>query len=117
MKTGESRRHDSIASHPEPERPRRPWALLSAALLLAILVVVLWTKWSESRTEARELRAELRQVYVEAESLRTQAVQAQQRVSLLEQQVRAFSAEREQILRRLEALEGQRGNQTNRSRR
>jgi septal ring factor EnvC (AmiA/AmiB activator) len=55
-------------------------------------------KWAESRTEAARLRAELKQVYTEAESLRTQSTQAQRRVSLLEQQVRALTAERERLL-------------------
>src|ERR1041384_2990435 len=73
-----------------PSERRRPWFLIAASLLLATLGVVLWSKWSETRTETSELRAEIKQVYVEAESLRTQAAQAQQRVGLLEQQVRAL---------------------------
>lgn len=84
-------------------RPARPWVLIAAALMLVVLAVVLWAKWSESRTEAQQLRAELKNVYVEAEGLRTQAAQAQQQVALLEQQVRALTAERTEILKRLEA--------------
>jgi predicted nucleic acid-binding Zn-ribbon protein len=69
--------------------------------------VAVWAKWSESRTESQQLRAELKSVYVEAETLRTQANQAQQQVALLEQQVRSLTAERTEILRRLEAAGGE----------
>ena len=86
----------------ERHRQRRPWYLIIASLMLVALVVVVWAKWSESRNEAQLLRAEVKQVYVEAETLRTQANQAQQRVALLEQQVRALLAERTEILKKLE---------------
>jgi hypothetical protein len=95
---GDDYRHD-------PPRIRRPWALIGASLLLGILVIALWVKWAESRTEAARLRGELKQVYTEAESLRTQSTQAQRRVSLLEQQVRALTAERERLLNGLAAEE------------
>jgi type VI protein secretion system component VasK len=91
------RRADDYREH-DPPQIRRPWALIGASLLLGILVIALWVKWAESRTEAARLRAELKEVYTEAESLRTQSAQAQRRVSLLEQQVRALTAERERLL-------------------
>lgn len=69
-------------------RPRRPWFLIVASLLLVVLVAVLWAKWSESRTEIDRLRAELKVVYMEAEAIRTQAALAQQRVGVLEKQLR-----------------------------
>lgn len=72
-------------------RPRRPWLLIVAALLLAVLSAVLWAKWADSRIRAERLQAELKQVYGEAEALRTQANRAQQRVSQLEQQLRELS--------------------------
>jgi len=71
---------------------RRPWALIAAALILVVLSVVLWVKWRDSRTRAEQLRAELQQVYAEAESLRTQSVRAQQRVDQLEREVKQLSA-------------------------
>jgi len=71
---------------------RRPWALIVAALLLVVLSVVLWVKWRDSRTRAEQLRAELQQVYAEAESLRTQNLRAQQRVDQLEREVKQLSA-------------------------
>jgi hypothetical protein len=75
-------------------RTRRPWALIIASLLLVVLVVVLWAKWSESRSEIERLRAELKVVYTEAEAIRTQAALAQQRVAILEKQVTALRGER-----------------------
>jgi F0F1-type ATP synthase membrane subunit b/b' len=79
-------------TRPEP-RPGRPWLLIAAALLLAVLSTILWSKWRESRTRADELQAELKQVYAEAESLRTRAAQAEQRIAELERDVRTLSAQ------------------------
>ena len=93
---------DSLGELPA-ERPRRPWLLVVASLMLVVLVAVVWGKWAESRNEADQLRAEIKQVYREAEGLRTQAVQAEQRAGLLEQQVRSLRAERTDLLQRLEA--------------
>ena len=81
---------------PELIRPRRPWALIVAALLLVVLVAALWAKWSESRADVERLRVELKTVYAETESLRTQAAQAQQRVALLEKQVQSIRNERDE---------------------
>ncbi len=69
-------------------RSRRPWLLIVAALLLAVLSAVLWAKWEESRVRAERLHAEIKQVYAETEALRTQAARAQQRVTQLERQLR-----------------------------
>ena len=80
-------RHRMVAA-----RPRTPWTLIVAALLLAVLSVVLWMKWRDSRTRADQLQAELQQVYAETESLRTQAMRAQQRVTQLERDLRLLSA-------------------------
>jgi len=80
-------RHRMIAM-----RTRRPWTLIAAALLLAVLSVVLWMKWRDSRTRSDQLQAELQQVYAEAESLRTQAIRAQQRATQLERDLRLLSA-------------------------
>jgi len=69
-------------------RSRRPWLLIVAALLLAVLSTVLWAKWEESRVRAERLQAEIKQVYSEAEGLRTEAARLQQRVVQLERQLR-----------------------------
>src|SRR5262252_1854667 len=73
-------------------RPK-PWLLIVASLLLAVLSAVLWVKWEESRVRAERLQAEIKQVYAEAEALRTQATRAQQRVNQLERQLREASTE------------------------
>jgi hypothetical protein len=92
-----SDRIDDMDAEPrgaEVVRTRRPWALIVASLLLVALAVVLWAKWSESRSEIERLRAELKVVYSEAEAIRTQAALAQQRAAILEKQVSALRLER-----------------------
>ena len=69
-------------------RPRRPWMLIGACLLLVALTVTLWGKWVENRERADRLAAELKKVYVEAEKLRTDATVAKQRITQLERQLR-----------------------------
>ena len=77
-----------------PERLRRPWLLIAAALALAVLSTVLWVKWADSRGRVRLLEAELKQVYAEAETIRLQAARAQERLAQLEERVRLLEAER-----------------------
>ncbi len=74
-------------------RPRRPWLLISACLLLVVLSVTLWGKWVESRDRADRLSAELKKVYVEAEKLRSEGAAAKQRIAQLERQVRGRAAQ------------------------
>ena len=69
-------------------KPRRPWMLIAACLLLVGLTVTLWGKWVENRERADRLAAELKKVYVEAEKLRTEATVAKQRIAQLERQLR-----------------------------
>ncbi len=88
-------------------RPRRPWLLIIASLLLAAIAAWTGAQWKQAKDQEGKLRAELRQVYLEAEQLRAQASQSQQRVSLLEKQVMALSAEREGTTKRLEELEAE----------
>ncbi len=91
----------------EDLRPRRPWLLIVASILLAGLAAWTGVQWRQAREQDGKLRAELRQVYLEAEQLRALASQSQQRVSLLEKQVMALSAEREATTKRLEELEAE----------
>ena len=87
------RYHTRSAEPPEP-RPRRSWPLVTAALFFAALSVILAVKWSGSNARAEQLQAELRQVYAEAESLRTRATHAEQRIGELERDLKASSAHR-----------------------
>jgi type VI protein secretion system component VasK len=73
-------------------RPRRPWLLIGACLLLVALTMTLWGKWVDSRDRADRLAAELKKVYVEAEKLRTEGAAAKQRITQLERQLRGRSA-------------------------
>lgn len=75
-------------------RPRRPWTLVAAALLLALLSIILWGNWRTARNERDRLDAELKKVYAEAESLRMEAALAKQRINQLEAQLRALSGAR-----------------------
>lgn len=75
--------------------PRRPWFLIAASLALAALVVVLWFRWVETRAEATRLRAELKEVYAEAEKHRLEAAQAQQRAAVLERELQTLRTRRE----------------------
>jgi septal ring factor EnvC (AmiA/AmiB activator) len=81
----------------EERPPRRPWALIAACLLLALLVAVLWVRWSTSRGDAARLQKELTRVYKEAEDLRLQATLAHERMVKLEREVRALQNERDRL--------------------
>ena len=74
-------------------RPRRPWLLIIASLLLAAIAAWTGAQWKQAKDQDGKLRA--------------QASQSQQRVSLLEKQVMALSAEREATTKRLEELEAE----------
>ena len=78
----------------DERRPRRPWALIAACLVLVVLAAVLWVKWSAARRDAARLQKEMTRVYKEAEDLRLQAALAQERIGKLERDLRALHAER-----------------------
>jgi len=79
----------------DDRRPRRPWALIAACLVLVVLSTVLWVKWSTARRDSARLQKELTRVYKEAEDLRLQAALAHERMAKLEREIRALNAERE----------------------
>lgn|SRR5574342_651555 len=74
--------------------PRRPWALIAACMVLVVLSVVLWVKWSGAQRETAKLHGEMTRVYKEAEDLRMQAALAQERIGKLERELHALRAER-----------------------
>jgi septal ring factor EnvC (AmiA/AmiB activator) len=79
----------------DDRRPRRPWALIAACLVLVVLASVLWVKWSAARRDSARLQKELTRVYKEAEDLRLQAALAHERIGKLEREIRALNAERD----------------------
>jgi septal ring factor EnvC (AmiA/AmiB activator) len=97
-------RAETGPAEPLAPRPRRPWLLIAAALVLALLSAILWAKWTDSRARAEQLQNELKQVYAEAESLRTRAAQAEQQAEML--RTRAAQMERRiaQLERELRVL-------------
>ena len=85
----------SAAVMRDDRRPRRPWALIAACLVLVVLSTVLWVKWSAARRDGARLQKELTRVYKEAEDLRLQAALAHERMAKLEREIRALNAERD----------------------
>ena len=77
----------------EVPAPRRPWLLLILSPLLALLALWAGIQWRSGLEREDRLRAELKQVYVEAETLRLQGAQAQQKVSILQRQVAELAGE------------------------
>lgn len=101
----------------------RQWGLILVSLLLAVLAVWAGIQSVRSSVQEQRLRAELKQVYLDAESLRSVATQWQERALLLEQQVVALTTEREALAKRvreleleLAALKGRRGSRAPASR-
>ncbi len=87
--------------------PSRPWFLIFASVLLAVLAA--WTGIQYKRSAQREqrLRAELKQVYLEAENLRSVATQWRERAILIERQTSALTVERDRLTRRIRQLEAE----------
>ena len=79
----------------EAPAPRRPWLLLILSPLLALLALWAGIQWRSGLEREDRLRAELKQVYVEAETLRLRGAQAQQKVTILERQVTELAGELE----------------------
>ena len=95
MRRDRSQEDEQDARPLRDERPRRPWALIAACLVLVVLSAVLWVKWSGTRRDTAKLQKELTRVYKEAEDLRLQAALAQERIGKLEREIRALHAERD----------------------
>jgi F0F1-type ATP synthase membrane subunit b/b' len=85
-------RQETVSMEFHQARRSRPWLLIVAALLFAVLSAILWAKWRDSRDRADQLQAEIKQAYVEAEALRLKAATAEQRVVQLERELKAASS-------------------------
>jgi septal ring factor EnvC (AmiA/AmiB activator) len=84
---------------------RRPWVLIVICVVLAIVAAWTGTQWKLGVDREDRLRVELRKVYQEAEGLRTQTAQAQQKIAALEGQVASLAAEREDLNKRITEME------------
>lgn len=105
MESGRSRDHlaPEGASRRSWSLAGPAWVVAGAAAVLLLLVGFLGVQLAGSGKRVEQLRAELRSVYAEAESLRSAAAGSQQRVIVLEQQLRQLRTERETLLKRLRA--------------
>src|SRR5262245_55643554 len=84
-------RQETVPMEFHEARRSRPWLLIVAALLFAVLSAILWAKWRDSRDRADQLQAEIKQAYAEAEALRLKAATAEQRIVQLERELKAAS--------------------------
>lgn len=104
----------------EPTRSRgggvggRRLALIGGLFLLG-LVVWMGVEVARSNERERKLRAELRQVYQEAEDIRSVATQWRDRAVLFERQIAALTAERNALARRLKEIETELGRRQSRA--
>ena len=87
--------------------PGRPWLLIAASLLLAVLATWTGVQYKRSLEREQQLRAELKQVYLEAETLRSVATQWQERAMLLKQHAAALTVERDGLAKRLGSVEAE----------
>jgi hypothetical protein len=85
--------------------PRRPWLLIVLSPILALLALWAGFQWRNGLVREDQLRAELKQVYLEAETLRLQAAQAQQKGTLLERQMTELGEEKAELTKQLAELE------------
>jgi len=101
---GESEEELLEEEEDEVPAPRRPWLLLILSPLLALLALWAALQWRSGLDREDRLRAELRQVYQEAETLRLEAAQAQQKGAVLERRVAELSGEKKELTNRVAEL-------------
>jgi septal ring factor EnvC (AmiA/AmiB activator) len=89
-------------------RPRLPWLLVAAAVLLTVLLAyTLFGGYLPAKQRVASLERELRQLYLREAELQSKVAQNEQRQALREQRLIAVSAERDALARRLEDVERQ----------
>src|SRR5712692_9264816 len=91
-----------------PDRPRStiPWLLVAASALLVVIVFyLLFAAYLPTKKRVARLEAELRDTYTREAQLQTKLSQQEQKQSVREQEIAAFTAERAALARRLEELE------------
>lgn len=87
--------------------PGRPWMLIVASVLLALLAAWTGVQYKRSADRERRLQVELRQTYQEAETLRSVATQWRDRATLLQQQTSALTLERDALAKRIGEVEAE----------
>jgi uncharacterized protein HemX len=87
-------------------RPRLPWLLVVACLLMALLLgYTLFGGYLPAKHRVTQLERELKDLYAREAELQTRLAQNDQRHALREQQLTAVAAERDALARRLEEVE------------
>lgn len=91
---------------PDGPRPKFPWFLVVASLLLAaLLAYTLFAGYLPAKQRIARLERELKDLYAREAELQTKLAQQEQRHALRERQLSAVTAERDAIAKRLEDLE------------
>jgi hypothetical protein len=87
-------------------RPKLPWFLVAASVLLTLLLVyTLFFGYLPSKNRITRLERELRDLYAREADLQTKLAAQEQRHAVRERQLSAATAERDLLARRLEDLE------------
>jgi type II secretory pathway component PulM len=83
-----------------------PWFLVAASvLLLAIILYLFFGAYLPARQRLARLEAELKDVYAREAQMQTVVAQQEKVHALRQQQTTTLTAERDQLTRRIEALE------------
>ncbi len=87
-------------------RSTTPWLLVAASVLLVVVVLyLLFAAYLPAKRRVARLEAELREVYAREAQLQTRLNREDQRSAQREQQIAAFTAEREALSRKVDELE------------
>jgi type II secretory pathway component PulM len=106
-----------LESLPVAERPRAslPWLLVAASVLLLVITLYLFFgAYLPARQRVVRLEAELKDLYAREALLQTRVAQQEK---ARDQQVATLTAERDQLVRRIDALERELGTSRGRRRR
>jgi septal ring factor EnvC (AmiA/AmiB activator) len=90
------------------DRPRAtiPWLLVaSSVLLVAIVLYLLFAAYLPTKKRIVRLETELRDLYAREAQLETRLAKDAERATQREQQLSAFTAERDALAKRVEELE------------
>ena len=87
-------------------RPRLPWILVAASVLLALLLAyTLFAAYLPAKRRVASLERELKEVYAREAELQTKVARNEQTYGLREQQLIAVTSERDALARRMDELE------------